>query len=91
MEWFYPKRRGPEWRESGTMTCVSALPVQLLTIFGIVIGFLSFSHYKDYKAQLHSTAINFHLFLFLLPVLFIFFIISYSTAATRLNFHSFRP
>nr|KYP64968.1 hypothetical protein KK1_019582 [Cajanus cajan] len=91
MERFHPKRRGPEWKQSGTMANVSAPPGHLLTIFGIVIGLLSFSRYKDYKAQLHTTAINFQLFLFFLPVLLMFFIISYSATGARLNFHSFRP
>ncbi|KAG4391806.1 hypothetical protein AAZX31_04G005100 [Glycine max] len=93
MERFYPKRRGSglaEWKQGGSMGNVSAPPGHLLTIFGIVIGLLSFSRYKDYKAQLHTTAFSFQLFLFLLPVFFIFFIFSYSTTS-RLNFHAFRP
>ncbi|KAL2346059.1 hypothetical protein Fmac_000059 [Flemingia macrophylla] len=79
------ERRGSEWKQ------VSAPPGHFLTIFGIVIALFSFSSYKDYKAHLHTTLINFHLFLFLLPLLFIFFIVSYSTTASSLNFHSFRP
>ncbi|KAK7351913.1 hypothetical protein VNO77_11682 [Canavalia gladiata] len=93
MERMYPKRRGPEWKQGWTgksMASVFAPPVHLLLIFGIVIGFLSFSGYKDYKTQLHSTTINFHLFLFFFPVLFMFFMILYSSAPT-LNFRSFTP
>ncbi|KAK7310571.1 hypothetical protein RJT34_08159 [Clitoria ternatea] len=88
MDWFYPKRRGPEWKGTKSIaSSVFAPSAHLLMIFGIVIALLSFSYYKDYKAQLHTTTINFHLFLFLLPVMLIFFMLSYA----RLNFHSSRP
>ncbi|KAB1207581.1 Triosephosphate isomerase, chloroplastic [Morella rubra] len=43
----------------------------------------------DYKAQLKSTAINFQLFLFLLPILLILFMASYSTS-WRFNFPLWR-
>ncbi|KAG2400815.1 hypothetical protein LR48_Vigan04g246200 [Vigna angularis] len=88
---FFPKRRGPEWKLGGSMSNGSGLSGHLLTIFCIVIGLLSFSRYKDYTAQLHSTAISFQLFLFLLPLLLIFFIVSYSTTAATFNFNAFRP
>ena len=35
--------------------------------------------YTSYKAQLHQITINFQLFLFLLPIVFIFFMASFST------------
>ncbi|KAK7352042.1 hypothetical protein VNO80_17458 [Phaseolus coccineus] len=88
---FFPKRRGPEWKLGGSMGNGSALSGHLLTIFCIVIGLLSFSRYKDYMAQLHTTAINFQLFLFLLPLLLIFFIISYSATGSSLSFNAFTP
>ncbi|EEF33128.1 uncharacterized protein LOC8285145 [Ricinus communis] len=82
MEWFYPRRRGPEWKQGWTgqtLGSISIPPPPLLVIFGIVILLLWLSQYTDYKAQLHHSAINFQLFLFLLPVLLILLIASYST------------
>ncbi|KAL6179296.1 hypothetical protein ACLB2K_050812 [Fragaria x ananassa] len=38
MEWFYPKRRGPEWKQGWTgqtLSSISAPPLHLLTIFAI--------------------------------------------------------
>ena len=83
MEWVYPRRRGPQWKQGWTgqtLSSISAPPLPLLTIFGIVVVLLWFSQYTDYKAQLHHTAINFQLFLLLLPILLIFFMISFSTS-----------
>lgn len=82
MEWFYPKRRGPEWKQGWTgqtMGSVSSPPLPLLAIFGIVISLLWLSHYTGYKAQLHHSAINLQIFLVLLPILLILFMASYST------------
>ncbi|KAF9676120.1 hypothetical protein SADUNF_Sadunf09G0105200 [Salix dunnii] len=82
MEWFYPKRRGPEWKQGWTgqtMSSMSSPPLPLLAIFGIVISLLWLSHYTGYKAQLHQSAINLQIFLVLLPVLLILFMASYST------------
>ncbi|KAI9123593.1 hypothetical protein K1719_004893 [Acacia pycnantha] len=81
MEWFYTKRRGAKWKQGQTghtMSSISAPSLHFLMIFGIVISLLWFSQSKDYKSQLHYAAINFHLFLLLLPILLIFLIISYS-------------
>ncbi|KAJ7967206.1 Transmembrane protein [Quillaja saponaria] len=88
MEWFYPKRRGPEWKQGWTgqtVASISAPPFHLLAIFGIVISLLWLSQYTDYKAQWRKTTINFQIFLFLLPVLLILFMISFSTSG-RFNF-----
>lgn len=82
MEWFYPKRRGPEWKQGWTgqtLGSISTPPFPLLTIFGIVIFLLWLSQFTDYKARLHHSAINFQIFLFLLPLLLIFLMASYST------------
>ncbi|KAJ6346148.1 hypothetical protein OIU78_008722 [Salix suchowensis] len=82
MEWFYPKRRGPEWKQGWTgqtMSSMSSPPLPLLAIFGIVISLLWLSHYTGYKAQLRHSAINLQIFLVLLPVLLILFMASYST------------
>ncbi|XVE67107.1 hypothetical protein DITRI_Ditri08aG0133800 [Diplodiscus trichospermus] len=82
MEWVYPRRRGPQWKQGWTgqtLSSVSAPPLPLLTIFGIVVVLLWLSPCTDYKAQLHNTAINFQIFLLLLPMLLILFMISYSS------------
>ncbi|KAL5856046.1 hypothetical protein ACOSQ3_005881 [Xanthoceras sorbifolium] len=82
MDWFYTKRRGPEWKRgwSGqTLASVSAPPPPLLAIFGIVLLLLWLSQYTGYKAQMHLIAINFQLFIFLLPILLIFLMASLSS------------
>ncbi|TYG39694.1 hypothetical protein ES288_D12G036100v1 [Gossypium darwinii] len=100
MEWLYPRRRGPQWKQgwSGqTLPSMSAPPLPLLTIFGIVLVLLWFSQYADYKAHLHSSAINFQLFLILLPVLLVFFMVSFSSSGRfafwqhRLERHTVHP
>lgn len=82
MEWFYTKRRGPEWKQGWTgqtLGSISTPPLHLLTIFGIVIVLLWLSQSTDYKAQLKYTTVNFQLFIFLLPILLILFMAAYST------------
>lgn len=82
MDFFYPKRRGPEWKRGLTGTdqtlgSVSSPPIQLLIIFGIVIVLLWFSQFNaGHEAQLNR---NFQLVLFLLPIFVIFFMYSYSS------------
>lgn len=93
MEWFYPKRRGPQWKQgwtSQTVTSISAPSFHLVTIFSIVMVLLWLSQYNGYKAQLQQTAVNFQLFMFLLPVLVIFFMASYSSS-WLFNFQFRRP
>ncbi|XP_022763101.1 uncharacterized protein LOC111308773 [Durio zibethinus] len=88
MEWVYPRRRGPQWKQGWTgqtLSSVSAPPIPLLTIFGIVVVLLWLSQYTGYKARLHHTAINFQLFIIILPILLIFFMISFSSSG-RLAF-----
>lgn len=90
MDWVYPKRRGPEWKQSWTsqtLSTISSPPLQLLAIFAIVLFLLSLSQYTTYKSQLNNTRINFQLFLFLVPVLLIFFI--RSSLVTNANGRSF--
>lgn len=94
MEWFYPRRRrGPEWKQGWTgqtFASASSPPPALLTIFGIVIILLWLSRYTGYKAQLHITAINFQLFLILLPLVLIFIIAAYSSSGSY-SFRLLRP
>lgn len=89
MEWFYPKRRGPEWKQGWkgqTIASISVPSIHLLTVFAIVLILLWFSQFTNYKAQLHHTAINFQLLIFLLPVLLILLMASYSNVGS----YSFR-
>ncbi|OMO92893.1 hypothetical protein COLO4_17253 [Corchorus olitorius] len=83
MEWVYPRRRGPEWKQGWTgqtMASISAPPIPLLTIFGIVILLLWFSQSANYQAQLHQSSLNLQLFIILLPILIILFMISFSSS-----------
>lgn len=83
MEWFYPRRRGPEWKQGWTSQMAASIsppPFHLLTIFAIVMVLLWLSQYAGYKAQVQQTAVNFQLFLFLLPVLLILLMATYSTS-----------
>ncbi|KAG7010871.1 hypothetical protein SDJN02_27669, partial [Cucurbita argyrosperma subsp. argyrosperma] len=94
MEWLEPKRRGPEWKQEWTGQTlggsVSSPPPQLLTIFGIVIVLLWFSQSTTgYDTQMHRSASNFQLLLFLLPILVIFFMSSYSMCGL-INLRSWR-
>ncbi|KAK3195182.1 hypothetical protein Dsin_026492 [Dipteronia sinensis] len=82
MDWFYTKRRGPEWKQgwSGqTLASVSAPPLPLLAVFGIVLLLLWLSQYTGYKAQMQLTTINFQLFIFLLPIMLILLMASMSS------------
>ncbi|PON55102.1 Transmembrane protein [Parasponia andersonii] len=93
MGWFYPKRRGPQWKQgwtSQTVASVSAPSFHLLAIFSIVMVLLWLSQYTGHKAQLQQTAVNFQLFVFLLPVLLIVFMASYSSCGL-FNFRFRRP
>ncbi|KAL5561132.1 hypothetical protein UlMin_030879 [Ulmus minor] len=93
MEWFHPRRRGPDWKQgwtSQTLNSMSAPPFHLLTIFAIVMSLLWLSQYTGYKAQLQQTAVNFQLFLFLLPLLLILSVASYSSSWLS-NFQLRRP
>ncbi|KAG7035039.1 hypothetical protein SDJN02_01833, partial [Cucurbita argyrosperma subsp. argyrosperma] len=80
MEWVQPKRRGPLQGLAGqTLGSVSSPPPQLLTIFGIVIALLWFSqHTGNEESQMFGTPASFQLVLFLLPILLVFFMSSYS-------------
>lgn len=88
MEWFYTRRRGPEWKQGWTgqtLGSISTPPLHLLTIFGIVFVLLWFSHYTGYQTQLRTTAMNFQLFLFLLPILLVLLMAS-NSSGWRFNF-----
>ncbi|KAL6184544.1 PREDICTED: uncharacterized protein LOC101308118 [Fragaria vesca subsp. vesca] len=96
MEWFYPKRRGPEWKQGWTgqtLSSISAPPLHLLTIFAIVILLLWLSQYTEYKSQMQHTAANFQILLMLLPIVLIFLVISCSSVSSAgwFNFQRRHP
>ncbi|CAL5205687.1 unnamed protein product [Lathyrus oleraceus] len=71
------------------MASVSTPPFHLLMIFGIVVSLLCLSHYNHFKTQLVNTAINFQFFIFFLPFLLMFFIVSSYSTSGRFSFHTF--
>lgn len=91
MDWVYPKRRGPDWKQSWTsqtLSTISSPPLPLLAIFAIVLFLLSLSQYTTYKSQLNHTKLNFQLFLFLVPVLLIFVMRSSLVTNEMFNFRA---
>lgn len=78
MEWIYPRRRS-----KGTVEYLkqnvsdSTPPIQLITIFAIVILLLCFSNYTSHKAHLDHSALNFHFLIVFLPILLIISIAAY--------------
>ncbi|CAK9162061.1 unnamed protein product [Ilex paraguariensis] len=94
MEWLYPKRRGPEWKQGWTrrtMASVSAPPLPLLAILAIVIFLLSLSQYTGYKQQLQHSMINFQLSLFLVPIMLMVFMSFCFNGGMLFNFWSSHP
>ncbi|KAL5066504.1 hypothetical protein RYX36_028241 [Vicia faba] len=86
------KRRGSEWKQrwrEKNMASASAPPFHLLMIFGIVVSLLCLSQYNHFKAQLYNTATNFQFFIFFLPFLLMFFIVSSYSTSGRFSFHTF--
>nr|TKS14875.1 hypothetical protein D5086_0000039090 [Populus alba] len=82
MEWFYPKRRGPEWKQGWTGQTVASMsppPFPLLAIFCIVISLLWLSHYSGYKAQFAPLCSQPPNIPFLAAILLILFMASSST------------
>lgn len=89
MDWVYPKRRGPEWKQSWTTQTlynVSSPPLPLLAVFAIVIFLLSVSQYTTFKSQLNNHKISFQFVLFLVPVLLIFIMRSSLIPTGKFNF-----
>ncbi|KAK9136465.1 hypothetical protein Syun_015795 [Stephania yunnanensis] len=75
MPLFWNERRGPEWKQGWvgqTMSAASLPPLPLLTVFAIVLLFLSLSHHASLKEKMHHNVINFKLVLFVVPAALIF-------------------
>uniref|UniRef100_A0A7N0U6T3 Uncharacterized protein n=1 Tax=Kalanchoe fedtschenkoi TaxID=63787 RepID=A0A7N0U6T3_KALFE len=88
MDWLHPNRRGPQQKQSWadqSKAPISAPPLQLLTVFTIVLTLLSFSHYTSAKAQLQQNMASFQLLLFTVPLGLVLAATYLSTAAARLS------
>ncbi|KAH7523507.1 hypothetical protein FEM48_Zijuj06G0018800 [Ziziphus jujuba var. spinosa] len=73
MGWLFREIRGEKqgWTER-TLASISAPPLPLLAIVGIVVVLLSISSYTSFKMQMQRSIIGFKLFLFFLPLVLIF-------------------
>ncbi|KAK6939339.1 hypothetical protein RJ641_028870 [Dillenia turbinata] len=83
MGWLIGETRGPEWKQGWTRQTIASAaaqppPTPLLAIFSIVVLFLAFSSYMDYKSEVNQTAQNFHLYLALFVILSIIVVVSLS-------------
>ncbi|KAL3505397.1 hypothetical protein ACH5RR_035238 [Cinchona calisaya] len=67
---FVRERRGISWRDQ-TLASISAPPMPLMVVFGVVILLMYLASYSDYKAQVERRMTGLKLLLFLLPVLLI--------------------
>ncbi|KAI4316939.1 hypothetical protein L6164_024863 [Bauhinia variegata] len=71
----FKERRGPAWKQGwaeNTLSSISAPPLPLLTIVGIVMFLLWVSSYSNYKSSMETAMINLNLLLLLLPLILIF-------------------
>ncbi|KAJ4723312.1 Transmembrane protein [Melia azedarach] len=71
---FFRERRGPAWKHGWTeqtLASVSAPPLPLLAIFGIIILLLTLSSYINYRLQMQQSMMQLKLFLLILPLLLI--------------------
>ncbi|XWS20948.1 hypothetical protein CRYUN_Cryun30bG0013600 [Craigia yunnanensis] len=74
MGWFFKERgvgrkQGLTWQ---TITSLSATPLPVLSIFGIICLLLLVSSFTNCKKEIHHTVLDLKSFLLLLPVVFIF-------------------
>ncbi|KAL5557884.1 hypothetical protein UlMin_034095 [Ulmus minor] len=75
MGWLIRERRGSAWKAGWTeqtLASISAPPLPLMAIFGIVMTLLFISSYINYKMQMQKTMIGFKMFLLFLPLLLVF-------------------
>ncbi|KAG5613477.1 hypothetical protein H5410_024758 [Solanum commersonii] len=70
MGWFIGERRGVSWRDQ-TLESLSAPPLALIVLFGLVIFLMSMSTYSEYKATVEKSKASMKLMSFLLPFLII--------------------
>lgn len=72
---FHRDSRGPAWKQGWTertLGSLSAPPLPLLAIFGIIILLMTVSSYIKYRLQMQYTMLNLKLFLLILPLVVIF-------------------
>ncbi|KAJ1394870.1 putative transmembrane protein [Sesbania bispinosa] len=56
------------WSRGNSLVSITAPPLQLVAIVGIVVFLLWVSSYMNYKAAMQTTTINVNLFLLFLPL-----------------------
>lgn len=87
MAWPLKERRGPAWKQGwtiNTLSSISAPPLQLVSIVGIVMFLLFVPSYINFKSTVQTATVGFHLFLLFLPLLLIFIAYFVSRCGTRL-------
>ncbi|KAI4336778.1 hypothetical protein L6164_015260 [Bauhinia variegata] len=75
MGWLFKERRGPAWKQGwteNTLSSISAPPLPLVTIVGIVMFLLWVSSYINFKTSMETAVINLNLLLLFLPLVLIF-------------------
>ncbi|OIT34777.1 hypothetical protein A4A49_21492 [Nicotiana attenuata] len=73
MGWFIGERRGVSWRDQ-TLESISAPPLPLIVLFGLVIFLISMNTYSEYKATIERSKASLKLLSILLPFLVIFLV-----------------
>nr|GMD97488.1 uncharacterized protein LOC109152740 [Ipomoea batatas]GMD99271.1 uncharacterized protein LOC109152740 [Ipomoea batatas] len=68
MGWLWGGRRGVSWRDQ-TVDSITAPPLPLMVLFGLVAFFMCLSTYLDFKAQVARTKSSLRMFVFLVPLL----------------------
>ncbi|XP_020229205.1 uncharacterized protein LOC109810205 [Cajanus cajan] len=87
MVWPLKERRGPAWKQGWTISTLSSLsapPLQLVAIVGIVMFLLFLPSYINFKSTLHTATIAFHVFLLFLPLFLILIAYTISKHGPRL-------
>ncbi|PSR99587.1 NAD(P)H-quinone oxidoreductase [Actinidia chinensis var. chinensis] len=77
MGWLWRERRGPKWKQSWadrTLASMFETPIPLLVFFVVTVLLLYAPYYLDTKTRMQQAILNFQLFLFLLPAIFLLFI-----------------
>ncbi|KAK7409913.1 hypothetical protein VNO78_00312 [Psophocarpus tetragonolobus] len=87
MVWPLKERRGPAWKQGwtrSTLYSLSAPPLQLLAIVGIVMFLLFVPSYINLRSTVQTATIAFHVFLLVLPLLLILVAYAISKHGPRL-------